>query len=253
MFVLQARQMSALALRTFEGDMVFHIARYFPARSIMMGEPAALATVRLAIARARGHGLVMKRDVCLYLNCMVVLGSHFDEDPKFSWATDLLGHTDGVSPSERMTRVNGRMVRLAKTWRACMMSGLQDALLTLEATKERTAERPELSVNEVVQQLERIFPEGTGNFTRKELHDLAGKGLSRTGANGPVSSDERFLHISLMFLLGSGFDTDPQFPWIAEALAKPATVGSERRMHHLLADTLARVQQAVQMPIQARK
>lgn len=245
--------MSALALRTFEGDMVFHIARYFPARFILMGETAALATVRLAIDRARGHGMVMKRDVCLYLNCMVVLGSHFDQDPKFAWAKELLGPADGGSPSERMTRVNGRMVQLAKSWRACMMSGLRDALLALEATNgQAAAERPELSVKEVVQQLGRSFPEGTGNFTPKELRDLAETGLSRAGTYKLASGDERFLFISLMFLLGSGFDADPRFPWIAEAMAKPATAGSDPGMGHIVADTLARIQHALQTPIQTR-
>ena len=48
----------------------------------MMEEPAVLDTVRAAIDLSRGHGLVLQRDVCRYLNCMLVLGSRLPRDPR---------------------------------------------------------------------------------------------------------------------------------------------------------------------------
>jgi len=70
------------AASRFEAGLAAHVRTYFPNHSKIAGETGTGTLARLALARARSHGIESERGVYLYLNVMLILGSYFDEDPQ---------------------------------------------------------------------------------------------------------------------------------------------------------------------------
>jgi len=92
---IRKEQMEAFSQRqeeAFIDRMVKHLAEDFPeersARRIPESDLERL--VRRGMEDAQRYGVVDEADVKLYLECMVILGPGFDEDPKIPWARDIL-------------------------------------------------------------------------------------------------------------------------------------------------------------------
>jgi hypothetical protein len=47
--------------------------------------------VQHGIKRAAGYGLTARRDVCKYIDLMIVFGRNFDTDRRYRWAGEILG------------------------------------------------------------------------------------------------------------------------------------------------------------------
>ena len=78
-------------VRKFEDWMVAHLTRFFPCECAAEGsESQVLDLVRYGIGRAAAHGITTKRDVCKYIDLMIVLGRDFDADTRFGWAAAIL-------------------------------------------------------------------------------------------------------------------------------------------------------------------
>lgn len=226
--------------------MVFHVGRYFPERFMMTGERAALETVRTAIGSAGHYGIVMKRDVCLYLNCMLVLGSGFDRDPKFGWAAAILAGSGSEDPTRRMTRVNGKMLELAKAWRPSMLGGLSGCLADVESNCLRAVDgRIHMSTRMIVEYLSDSHTDVSRCFTLNELNELTALGQAKSDELGLNSPIDRVLCTTLMFLLGAGFDNDPQFPWVKAAIGQLIGTGGDERMLEILRGTILHVERAI--------
>jgi hypothetical protein len=58
-------------------------------------------------------------------------------------------------------------------------------------------------------------------------------GRADAEARGLAGAETLMRHAAWMFLLGSWYAEDPQFPWAAEALADPSLTDPERRAHAL--------------------
>src|SRR5215813_3629565 len=93
MFVLTDKQLQSFTeahLRQFESEMLEHIREFFPDHLRVAGEEAVRATIRYGYDRATSHGFTTKRNVCLYLNNMILFGSNFDHDPQYPWVQEIL-------------------------------------------------------------------------------------------------------------------------------------------------------------------
>ena len=94
MLVIRREQLSLFSqaeLRKFEDWMVSHLGKFFPRQSRTMGESKLRETIQYGIKRAASYGIVSKRDVCKYVDVMIVLGRDFDRDPQYLWAARILG------------------------------------------------------------------------------------------------------------------------------------------------------------------
>lgn len=248
MFVIGAKQLSTLGLQTFEGEMVFHVARYFNERYTMMGESAALETVRAAIVGAEVHGIRMKPDVCRFLNCMLVLGSGFDRDPKFSWAGAILSGPGQENAAQRISSVNRKMLELAPLWRPCTLRGLFGWLAEVERNCQRgAAGRTTMSTSLIAEHLLEEYPGITGCIGLSGLNTAVELSQTKARGCGIDSAEESLIHASLMLLLGAHFDTDPQFPWIRSAWRGVMGPHRDDHMIMVLRETVKRVQDAVMM------
>lgn len=71
----------------------------------------------------------------------------------------------------------------------------------------------------LVEQLHQFAPHDEQALGGAGLLAVVGLGRQRAGESGFTNRDSIRLYIELMILLGSGFATDPQYPWAAQALA----------------------------------
>jgi hypothetical protein len=93
--MLQIRQaqwnvLSAVETKNFESLMAEHLHHFFPRQFKATGEAAVYELIRTGIRLAASHDIKNRRDVCKYIDLMVVLGLHFDLDPRFPWVAEVL-------------------------------------------------------------------------------------------------------------------------------------------------------------------
>ena len=93
MLIIRQDQMDILrqeARKGFENRMLAHLTRYFSEACARMGEGETRDLIRYGIERANHYGIEAERDVCKYIDVMVVLGRDFDVDETFPWAAEIL-------------------------------------------------------------------------------------------------------------------------------------------------------------------
>jgi hypothetical protein len=103
MLTIRLAQIAVLArveVQKFEVWMTTHLEKFFPAQSAAMGDLQLLAFIRYGIEHASHYGFRAKRDVCKYIDLMVVFGRDFDTDKNARWAADILARRG--DPSARM-------------------------------------------------------------------------------------------------------------------------------------------------------
>lgn len=96
MLIIRKEQMhvfSEAAVQEFQEWMLVHMRKFFPACR-NASEPFLRELIRYGTERANLHAIRTCRDVCNYIDLMIVLGRDFDE--RFPWAWSIL-NTDGAS------------------------------------------------------------------------------------------------------------------------------------------------------------
>ena len=83
--------LSQLEVRKFEEWMLAHLRQFFPQQSSAMGESRLREAIQYGIERAATYDVTTRRDVCKYIDLMIVFGRDFDTDKRFPWAGEILG------------------------------------------------------------------------------------------------------------------------------------------------------------------
>ncbi len=211
MLVIRQAQMDAFARAAagrFERRMVEHLFKFFPRQCGHIGEEQTGRAVRAAAAKAQAHGYRTCRDICLYLDLAFLLGASFDEDPQYGFAAgrmgqpleplydDAMAYLDAVAGED-----NEHLVR---------------ALLRVRALDPAAV--PAFAPAQMHAFFARIFPTKAarqGEAASLKLAEMARAAAGRLHLAGPRDATLIALH---MFMLGSGCERDPQFPWVAESL-----------------------------------
>jgi hypothetical protein len=87
-------------IQKFEDWVFTHLQRFFPGKCAAAGETAMRAMIHEGMQRGSSYGISAKRDLCKYIDLMVVLGRHFDEK---AWAREILAKR--LSPASRIQRL----------------------------------------------------------------------------------------------------------------------------------------------------
>ena len=93
MLTIRAEQFavfSQVAVESFEEWMVRHLNHCFPRRSAIAGDAAIRRMIRSGVKRAATHGMTARRNVCKYIDLMMVFGNGFDTDEGLPWARSIL-------------------------------------------------------------------------------------------------------------------------------------------------------------------
>ena len=108
MLTIRKEQLAAfgpLGQKTFEDRIVAHLKKVFPAQSEALGEPKVRETIQYGTQRAAAYRIISERDVCKYIDLMIVYGRDFDKDPKHPWAQSVLQNQVVRNPSTKMDRL----------------------------------------------------------------------------------------------------------------------------------------------------
>ena len=107
MLVIRKKQQEAFTkavARGLECNLLTHATRQFPVRVNRMGEPAARAFVRKAVAACGGFGIEDEYEMSRYLDLMFLLGEDFCTDASLAWAAAVLGNP-ALAAKEKMDRL----------------------------------------------------------------------------------------------------------------------------------------------------
>lgn len=108
MLLIRKAQMETLrkaAQQGFENKMLAHLNRFFPDACAAMAESGTREIIRYGIGRAKRNGFESEREVCKYIDVMVVFGRDFDRDTNLPWATEILSDKTIMDNKARMDRL----------------------------------------------------------------------------------------------------------------------------------------------------
>jgi hypothetical protein len=155
---------------------------------------------------------------------MLCLGSNFDDDPQLPWASGILKAKTISEPATRMMQLDNEAQAYLDRAAGEGNELLRSALLSVQ--KNRIAEpwQPQAATLEqsIVRELRAIWPHKCHVLGEAGLGDLAHEGVEAARKHGLATGRGALIYVGVMFLLGSGFDTDPQCPWAARILSDPA-------------------------------
>src|ERR1700719_2267066 len=86
----QLAAFSQAEVQKFEDRMLTHLRQFFPKQCAALKEPQLHELIQYGIRRAAGHQITSERDVCKFIDLMIVFGRDFDADKKLPWAGRIL-------------------------------------------------------------------------------------------------------------------------------------------------------------------
>jgi len=101
----------AVALREFHENVAKHVKRCFPERFAELGADGVGEMTQRAIERAAVYRIVAERDVCGFVDLMLVFGVDFDQ--RCAWAREILEAPQPKHPLARMRRLRERALEEA--------------------------------------------------------------------------------------------------------------------------------------------
>lgn len=246
MLRIRAEQIKAFeqsAIRDFENRMIAHLELFAPRHSKLLGEDGVRKVIQYGSEQTKGHTLTSERSVRIYIELMFMLGSHFDEDPQMPWAAEILGDqslTDEVRRSNRLREKAWEYVRYAAPDLRDVDGGTRGLhfLQALHDIREAPddvlspADLPEL-IRQFLSRSSKLFPrkcEYVGEANRERLVRL---GARAAQARGITTIRGVVLFVSMMFVLGAGFDRDPLLPWASAILDDPSVTSSGEKVDGL--------------------
>jgi hypothetical protein len=104
MFTIRKEQLRVLdrdRRDRFVAQMLQHLQEFFPSQCASLGEKQLREWVNHGIDRAASYHIASQRDVCKYIDFMIMFGRNFDQDSQLPWASKILSvyHT---RPDEKM-------------------------------------------------------------------------------------------------------------------------------------------------------
>ncbi|MBN1843972.1 MAG: hypothetical protein JW883_17055 [Deltaproteobacteria bacterium] len=229
------------AIRNFEDRILEHLNEHFPKQHSMLGEFAARNVIRQGFERAKSYGLTTERNVSLYINLMFMLGSGFDTDLQLPWAAEVLTDETILDETERIDRLSDRATQYLDYVAGGNNEHIDAALLKMR--QERIEALPESDAgnfeNHMVKLLNKIFPQKCEYMGKNCVRQLIQRGIESATNHGITIQRGFVIYIGMMFMLGSGFATDPQFPWVAEILKDKDIEDQNKRVDRLYEGAMA--------------
>lgn len=249
MLVIRPEQMEVFrqaAAHHFEIEMLEHLGELSPPLLKAIGKEQMLKAIRFGITKAASHGFTWRGPVRFYLELMLLFGSHFDTDPQYPWAGEILVKQDLESQMQRAERLYEKTMDYRKK-----VAGPEDAY-TLAALQSMAyfANQPlNLPTTQympaLLQQIALIYPQKAAYIGREGLEALIRKGIG--GAQQQQFNTIRgvTLAIMLMLALGHGCGYDPLYPWIYKTLMDGTVATPEERAKRLEKEALTRLEKVL--------
>jgi hypothetical protein len=237
MVIIRREQQKALeqfVLRNFEDEMIQHIKQFAPKHSEIIGEDGLRQVVRMGIERAKVYGLTNRGPVRFYIEMMFMLGSDFDTDPQYPWAGEILKdpvNADQMGRADHLyDKTRDYLAKVAGPKNKYALYALKNVRSVLAQGPFEPGPRLD---EDLLSRLKSIYPEKCGYLGDRVLRTLIAHGAEKARALSLNTDQGIILFAGLMFALGHGFATDPQFPWISGTINNPAIESPEKRVERL--------------------
>lgn len=231
----QNEELGKIALKRFEDNMVEHIKEFFPKYYEIHEEPLIRKVILYAVDRAESYDLITERDLCFYINLVFLLGSNFDTDPQLPWAAEILKDETITDSVTRIDRLHDKAMQYLDRAAGVENEYLGRALLRI---REISIEdfRQKLTPNTggiAAAQLQKIWPMKCQELGETALRRLIRDAIESAKAYNITSERGIVLYSWFMFMLGGGFDKDPQFPWATAVLNDESIPDESTRVDRL--------------------
>ena len=243
MLVIREAQIGVLrqaALAAIEHRLVEHFLRSYPRECRLAGgRPAVVTLVRAGMAAAEGHGLASEQQAARYIGLMIMLGSAFDQDPQLPWAAALLGDT-GFAPAARIATVYDRALEYLGEIAGEDGELIVRAMLRIRGFDLAGVPRaPADQEGELCALLGGLYPQKLAAQGERPTRALIRQAVARAAEHRLVGDAGIAVFVTLAFMLGSGFDQDPLYPWAARALADTTVTDEPARVALLHREAMA--------------
>jgi hypothetical protein len=235
--IIRAEQidtMRAASQRTFEDQMVLHLSSFSPPLFKATGEAQMREVIRLGRSQAEASGFDTWGPVQLYLEMMLLFGSHFGDDPQYEWSAEILNDREAGTQMERAEMLYQRTMHYREN-----VGGPEDEF-TLQALRNIRiwADQPlplsqENFVPSMLREIERVYPQKAEYVGRDALETLIHHGGKEALGYGFTTARGVALMIVLMLAFGHGCVSDPLYPWIERTLNDEAITDPAARAKRL--------------------
>lgn len=262
----QVKVFEQVAAQRFEAGLLDHLRTFFPEQAAALGTAQLGKVVRYGLQRAESRGLRTERGLYLYLALMFMLGSAFDEDPQLAWMPPLqppapppAEEPQPAAPSTEPTEAVPTPAAVPppeetepapppETPDTRIVPLYEQAMAFLDRTAGPDNEflRHTLSVlrqpgvfeglpaapsfgHRVLLLLQTLAPEKYKALGEGALRALVRSGYEAAKYHGVTTESGMMNYLALAFVLGSGFDRDPLYPWAAAVLTDPALADPAQR------------------------
>jgi hypothetical protein len=223
--VIRREQMELLSVTGLENHLRGHLTRFAPNHIGSVGEVGLRKLVRLGIQRAAGFGWSQWGPAEFFLELMITLGSEFHTDPQYPWAAVALDRS-----MEEMAAADHLHAESMKFHDAVYGPGLcyeTEAIQRLLASASGSG--PSLGKTteaEIHRSLEWAFPRRC-SFAGEAAVSAVIQEAKRQSQQAGIPATGLALLANMSLVLGHGWLTDPQYPWILSSLQVPGGVKEE--------------------------
>jgi hypothetical protein len=235
--IIRAKQIDTFrttSQRSFEDQMILHLSSFSPPLFKATGEAQMREAIRLGMSKAEAYGFDRRGPVQLYLEMMLLFGSHFDNDPQYEWSAEILNDREAGTEMERAEMLYKRTMHYRES-----VAGPEDKF-TLQALRNIRiwADQPlplsrDKFIPSMLEEIQRVYPQKADYVGRDALETLIHHGGKEALAYGFATARAVALMIILMLAFGHGCGSDPLYPWIARTLNDEAITDPAARAKRL--------------------
>jgi len=239
----QMRALEAAQAGVFRNELAAHVRQIAPVHCALMGDAAVRATVALGLQRADRQRFTLRGSTRFYVEAMFLLGSFFDTDCQYAALTGpLFGDDDEITRADRlyesvMAYADAALGPDRRFERQALNRAMQTPF-------EKLAERAARPAAVLVEAFRETYPEKLQTLGDTPITALIEKAHGYALEQGPPWANGALFVAEMMFLLGQGCFSDPQYPWIMETLRE---TGSELVLDRLYRQFAGFVRQAADL------
>jgi hypothetical protein len=229
----QLQVLQEIPRHNIEAQFAQLLFRHYPKECRSAGDDRIRKFVQNGIQGAAGHGYLTLDTIGLYINLMMILGSDFDSDPQFGWAQSQLDDFS-LAPPERIRALFRTTVKYLDQVVGTDSGHIVRAMVRIRKHDFEAPFAGAALENELAALLIQFYPEKAkfqGDDVNLTLIHGATQRAAVHGIHGPNGISA---YVTLAFMLGIGFDTDPMYWWAADSLAEMKALGERAALARLV-------------------
>ncbi|MGC2236673.1 MAG: hypothetical protein WA584_10960 [Pyrinomonadaceae bacterium] len=250
----QMEELSKVPLRAFEDGMVEHLAEFSPPLFNVIKEDQMRVAVRFGIEKAERYGFNLRGPIRLYLELMLLFGSHFDTDPQYPWTSKILNDQNSTPQMQRAEHLYEKTLDYQEKVSGNDAANTRKALenLSVMARNSTTISSNDF-VADIRREITRVFPQKASYIGEEGLTALINEGRDEARKYRFPTDRGEALMVVLMYAFGHGCPDDPLYPWISRTLNDERIIEPTARAERLEKKAMTWLEQVLAIPYQGAR